>query len=113
MAYLLSDSGKDDEERDEQSEEYEVHSDGLDVTRDGGPVAVAVQCGAAIASERVEPACHLTDSSPLCNREQQRLLQCVNNNNCQQCLLVFRYERGTQYRFGTFPSSDSRCVLHR
>ena len=83
LTYLLSDSWEDDEERYEQSEEYEVHGDGLDVPGDRGSVAVTVQCGSAIATECVEPTRHLTDSSPLCNKETSTIIVShVPTSNC-------------------------------
>lgn len=56
--HLFPNAGEDDEEGQEDGEEDEVQCEGVHVPRDRGAVAVAVQGGAAIGPERVEPTLH-------------------------------------------------------
>lgn len=56
--HLFADAGEDDEKGEEDGEEDEVQCESVHVPRDRRSVVVAVQGGAAIVSERVEPALH-------------------------------------------------------
>lgn len=62
MPHLVAHSREDEQKGDEDSDEDNADDDGGDVASNGRPVAVVVERGPSIRTERVEPALHVGTS---------------------------------------------------